>query len=93
MAFIRHHGFPSGPVLLRDLLGTFTGRKQQPRRIQESLDHHARLRFVLIGDSGDKGLEIHSAVARTNPGRILAIYIREVRRDPGDGQVQEVSDT
>lgn len=87
MAFIRHHGFPSGPVLLRDLLGTFTGREQQPRRIQESLDLHPRLRFVLIGDSGDKGPEIYPAVARTNPGRILAIYIREVRRDPGDGQV------
>lgn len=48
---------------------------------------------MLFGDSGDKGREIYPAVARTNPGRILAIYIREVRRDPGDGQVQEVSDT
>lgn len=42
---------------------------------------------------GNKGRETHPAVARTNPGRILAIYIREFRRNPGDGQVQEVSDT
>lgn len=30
-------------------------------------------------------------VASRNPGRIIAIYIREVRRDPGDGRVEKVS--
>lgn len=92
MAFIRHHGFPSRPVLLRDLLGTFAGREQQPRRIQDSLGLDPWLRFVLIGDSADKGPEIYPAFARTNLRRILAISIREVRRDLGDSQVQEVSD-
>ncbi len=36
---------------------------------------------------------MYAAVARATRGRILAIYIREVRRDPGDGRVEEVSDT
>ena len=93
VAFICHHGFPAGPVLLRDLLGTSTGREQKPRRIQEILDLQPRLRFVLIGDSGVGDPEIYAAIARANPGRILAIYIREVRRDPGDGRMEEVSDT
>ena len=92
VAFIRHHGFPTGPVLLRDLLGTSAGREQKPGRIQEILDLHPRLRFVLIGDSGEKDPEIYAAVARANPGRILAIYVREVRRDPDDGRVEEVLD-
>lgn len=93
VAFIRHHGFPAGPVLLRDLLGTSAGREQKTGRIQEVLDLHPRLRFVLIGDSGEKDPEIYAAVARANPGRVLAIYVREVRRDPGDGRVEEVSGT
>jgi phosphatidate phosphatase APP1 len=91
LAFLRHRGFPIGPVLLRDLLGTEAGREQKNARIQEILDLHPRLRFVLIGDSGEKDPEIYAAVARANPGRILAIYIREVRLDPGDGRVEKVS--
>ena len=93
VAFIRHHGFPLGPVLLRDLLGTGAGREQKAGRIQEVLDLHPRLRFVLIGDSGEKDPEVYAAAARANPGRILAIYIREVRLDPGDGRVEKVSGT
>ena len=30
---------------------------------------------------------------RAHPGRILAVYIREVRLDPGDGRVEAVSDS
>ncbi len=93
LAFIRHRGFPVGPVLLRDLLGSRAGREQKHGRLQEVLDLHPRLRFVLIGDSGERDPEIYAAVARANPGRIIAIYIREVRLDPGDGRVEEVSGT
>jgi phosphatidate phosphatase APP1 len=93
VAFLRHREFPMGPVLLRDLLGTAAGREQKPGRIQEVLDLHPGLRFVLLGDSGERDPEIYAAVARANPGRILAIYIREVRLDPGDGRVEEVSGT
>lgn len=93
VAFIRHRQFPRGPLLLRDLLGTSAGREQKHGRIQEVLDLHPQLRFVLLGDSGEKDPEIYAAVARENPERIVAIYIREVRLDPGDGRVEEVSGT
>ena len=91
--FLRHRRFPTGPVLLRDLLGTAAGREQKHGRIQEVLDLHPDLRFVLIGDSGEKDPEIYAAVVRANPGRVVAVYIREVRLDPGDGRVEEVSGT
>jgi len=81
-----------GPVLVRDLLGISSGREQKSGRIQEVLDLHPRLRFVLIGDSGEKDSEIYAA-PRAHPGRILAIYIRELRLDAGDGRVEEVSGT
>ena len=93
VAFLRHRGFPLGPVLLRDLLGTSSGREQKTVRIQEVLDLHPDLPFILIGDSGESDPEIYAEVVRTNPGRILAVYIREVRLDPGDGRVEKVSGT
>jgi phosphatidate phosphatase APP1 len=91
LAFLRHRGFPLGPVLLRDLLGTSAGREQKHARIREILELHPQLRFVLIGDSGEKDPEIYADIVRTFPGRILAVYIREVRLDPGDGRVEKVS--
>ena len=94
-AFLEHRDFPAGPLLLRDLLG---GRERRShlagkgRHIEEILDLHPDLQFVLIGDSGQHDPEIYADVARRHPGRILAIYIREVRLDPGDGRVEAISD-
>jgi phosphatidate phosphatase APP1 len=93
VAFLRHHRFPLGPVLLRDLLGTSAGPERKTGRLQEVLDLHPGLRFVLVGDSGEEDPALYAALVRANPGRILAIYIREVRLDPGDGRVEEVSGT
>jgi phosphatidate phosphatase APP1 len=92
VTFLRHRGFPMGSVLLRDLLGTPAGREQKTGRIREVLDLHPQLPFVLIGDSGEKDPEIYADVVRAYPGRILAVYIREVRLDPGDGRVEKVTD-
>jgi phosphatidate phosphatase APP1 len=91
VAFLRHRGFPLGPVLLRDLLGTWAGHEQKHARIREVLDLHPDLTFVLLGDSGEHDPEIYADIVREYPGRILAVYIREVRLDPGDGRVEEVS--
>ena len=90
--FLRHRRFPLGPVLLRDLLGTAAGREEKHDRIREVLDLHPGLRFVLIGDSGEKDPEIYADIVREHPGRIIAVYIREVRLDPGDGRVERVAD-
>ena len=92
VAFLRHRGFPLGPVLLRDLLGTWAGHEQKHDRIREVLDLHPDLPFVLLGDSGEHDPRIYADIVREYPDRILAVYIREVRLDPGDGRVEEVSD-
>ena len=90
-AFLRHQDFPAGPVLLRDLLGTSAGREKKAVRLHEILDLHPDLRFVLVGDSGEHDPQVYADLVRTYPGRILAVYIREVRLDPGDGRVEQVS--
>jgi phosphatidate phosphatase APP1 len=91
VAFLRHRGFPAGPVLLRDLLGTPAGPEQKTGRIREILELHPRLSFVLLGDSGERDPEIYADIVSTCPGRVVAVYIREVRLDPGDGRVEKVS--
>ena len=93
VAFLRHRRFPPGPVLLRDLLGTPAGREEKTGRIKEILDLHPGLPFVLIGDSGEKDPATYADIVRSYPERILAVYIREVRLDPGDGRVETVSRT
>lgn len=90
-AFLEHHDFPRGPLMLRDLLGTGEGREQKHGRIREILDLHPDLPFVLIGDSGEKDPEIYADIVRSHPGRILAVYIREVRLNPADGSVEQIA--
>lgn len=90
--FLRHRDFPLGPLLLRDLVGGREGRARKHDRIEEVLDRHPHLPFVLLGDSGEKDPEIYAEIVRAHPGRILAVYIREVRLDPGDGRVEQVTD-
>jgi phosphatidate phosphatase APP1 len=94
--FLRHRDFPMGPLLLRDLLGSSAVRghaSHKHARISEVLELHPDLSFVLIGDSGQYDPRIYADVVRRNPGRILAVYIREVRLDPGDRRVEAISDT
>ena len=43
---------------------------------------YRELPFVLIGDSGQRDPEIYAQVVREHPGRVLAIYIRNVSHDP-----------
>jgi phosphatidate phosphatase APP1 len=92
VAFLRHHDFPRGPVLLRDLLGTSAGREEKHGRIHEILELHPGLPFVLLGDSGEKDPAVYADIVRAHPQRILAVYIREVRINPADGRVERISD-
>ncbi|MFC7496236.1 MULTISPECIES: App1 family protein [unclassified Nocardioides] len=92
LGFLRHRDFPLGPVLLRDLIGTHDGRARKHERIEEVLRLHPQLPFVLIGDSGERDPQVYADIVRAHPGRIRAVYIREVRLDPGDGRVEKVTD-
>ena len=82
IAFLDHRAFPRGPVLLRDLLGTAAGREQKSVRLHEILDLHPGLRFVLLGDSGEHDPEIYVELVHSYPGRVIAVYIREVPARP-----------
>ena len=94
-AFLAHRDFPAGPLLLRSLRADLLDRSRVSHKVAhlaELLRTHADLSFVLVGDSGQRDPEIYAQVVRDHPGRVLAVYIREVRLDPGDGRVEAVTD-
>jgi phosphatidate phosphatase APP1 len=97
-AFLEHRDFPLGPLLLRDLgidetkfIKSGHGTHKLAR-ISEVLELHPDLEVVLIGDSGQHDPRIYAEVVRRFPERVRAIYIREVRLDPGDGRVEAITD-
>jgi phosphatidate phosphatase APP1 len=78
--FIREQGLPRGPLLLRKLrfLRDRALPEHKPGAIAELLQTYPGLSFVLVGDSGERDLEIYLEVARLHPGRIGTILIRNV---------------
>ncbi|MGY3087248.1 phosphatidate phosphatase APP1 [Hymenobacter sp. UYAg731] len=91
--FLSLHDIPTGPLLLRDL--SIARPKTTPppgitgsaaihfahklHEIDDLLTTYPTLPFVLCGDSGQEDARIYREVVRRHPGRIRAIYIRDVQ--------------
>ncbi|MDQ2793738.1 MAG: DUF2183 domain-containing protein, partial [Bacteroidota bacterium] len=91
--FLRLHDIPTGPLLLRDL--SILRPKTAPppgitgsaaihfahklHEIDDILRTYPALPFILLGDSGQEDARIYREVVRRHPGRIRAIYIRDVQ--------------
>ncbi|MES2920549.1 MAG: phosphatase domain-containing protein [Verrucomicrobiota bacterium] len=96
--FIELNEIPRGPILLRDFgldRTKFVKEKGHGHKLRKALallDGYPQLPFVLSGDSGQEDPTIYAELCRLRPGRVLAIYIRDV--DPGvdsplDAKVRE----
>ncbi len=86
--FMEIQRIPTGPIHLRDwdvgldaLTSSRLKRHKEPI-IREILELYPSLPFILIGDDSQKDPEIYRSIIDGYPGRILAIYIRNVRTDP-----------
>lgn len=86
--FFHLHRIPVGPILFLREWG-FTLHHPLPRRarghklemIRTMLSLYRDLPFVLIGDSGQQDPEIYAQLVCEHPGRVLAVYIRNVSRN------------
>lgn len=91
--FIQDHGFPPGPLLLRDL-------DPRPKTFVPSTVHHKlefihqlmadfpKMQFILLGDDGQRDPTTFAHVAHAYPGRVLAIGIRQLMpRESGLGLI------
>ena len=93
--FMDYHQLPRGPLLLRDI-----GLREAPpidhksAAVRQLLETYAELPFVLIGDSGERDPEIYLETAARYPGRIRAIYIRDLggknRKDTAGGRAEKL---
>lgn len=94
--FIHIQGIPEGPLFLKDY--GFTNNKlfteghegHKPKKIKKILDAYPGMNFILVGDSGQKDPEIYFDIIKAYPGRILAVYIRDVTLDKRDVQVKNI---
>jgi phosphatidate phosphatase APP1 len=94
--FLELNDVPPGPLLLRDM--SLARKQTKPEasahhghklhEIDNLLLTYPELPFVLIGDSGQEDANIYREVVRRYPGRILAIYIRDVEH-PGRAALVE----
>lgn len=91
--FLATRQLPTGPLFLRDFGLTETQLVAGPHdehklaALAEIIERHPELPFVLIGDSGQHDPEIYRRTAEAYPGRIRAIYIRDVSDAPRDAEV------
>jgi phosphatidate phosphatase APP1 len=86
--FFSLHGIPVGPVLFLREWGV-SWRSPLPRKAEDHKEELIRnmlglyrdLPFILIGDSGQHDPEVYRKIVEEHPGRVLAVYIRNVSRD------------
>lgn len=82
--FLKFNNVPKGPFLLREIelapdnLLSFDHEAHKREQIQPILEEFPELRFILIGDTGQKDAEIYQQLAQDYPNRIMAIYLRNV---------------
>jgi phosphatidate phosphatase APP1 len=85
--FLTLNDIPPGPLMLRDVdldRASWLGATQAQSKVEAMellMRRYPKLRWILVGDSGQVDAELYAGMVLRFPGRILAVYIRDV--DPG----------
>lgn len=96
--FLELNDIPRGPLLLRDFgfdenkLGHSDHMSHKYKEIENILITYPALNFILIGDSGQQDAPIYREVVKNYPGRIMAIYIRDVAIEHRAKAVSTIAD-
>lgn len=98
--FCRERDIPKGPFLLKDLKTNLVqlykagggSHNHKLDKIRTLLQLYPRLSFILIGDSGQHDPALYAQAVEEFPGRILAVYIRDVAVPEKDAVVSQIAD-
>ncbi|WP_299821635.1 phosphatase domain-containing protein [uncultured Pontibacter sp.] len=96
--FLELNEIPQGPLLLRDFgideskLGHSDHMSHKYKEIENILITYPKLNFVLIGDSGQQDAAIYREVVKKHPGRIMAVYVRDVAIAKHTKKVETIAD-
>lgn len=82
-SFFKLGGLPPGSLHLKQYSGMLQGifepvAERKKGTLTRLLGDFPDRKFLLVGDSGEADLEVYTDLAIANPGRILAIFIRDV---------------
>lgn len=86
--FLGRHAFPPGVLITKRVTNDFSGEPlldqfaYKTRKIEEIFTRLPWVRFVLVGDDGEKDPEIYDWVRQRYPKRVADIWIRRVSPDP-----------
>lgn len=83
VSFFAQAGLPPGSYHLKQYSGMLQGifepvAERKKGTLEKILRDFPERKFVLIGDSGEADLEVYTDVVLANPGRVLAVFIRDV---------------
>lgn len=90
VSFFRKAGLPPGSYHLKQYSGMLQGifepvAERKKGTLERILKDFPDRKFILIGDSGEADLEVYTDVALAHPGKVLAIYIRDVTTPESQG--------
>ncbi len=93
--FLLLNQLPLGPLLLRDFGLPYRKRPKQYKghkheHITRILDTYPELGFLLIGDSGEKDIDLYLRIARNHPTQIKGIYIRDVNNNRRRKRIKKI---
>ncbi|ELR69799.1 hypothetical protein C900_04646 [Fulvivirga imtechensis AK7] len=97
--FCKVRSIPKGPFLLQDLKvnlwkliksggGTHIHKLEKIRHLMVTF---ADLSFILIGDSGQHDSLLYAEITKEFPGRVKAIYIRDVSSSNKDKKINRIA--
>lgn len=81
--FFYKAGLPPGSIHLKHYSGMLQGifepvAERKRGTLERILRDFPERRFLLVGDSGEADLEVYTELVLAHPGRILAVFIRDV---------------
>jgi phosphatidate phosphatase APP1 len=91
--FLDVHGVPVGPLFLKDWSLSVLGKHEDHKMglIRTLFGTYPEMEFVLIGDSGQEDPEIYLKAIQEYPGRVRAVYVRDVTSGERDAEVKRIA--
>lgn len=86
--FLAHHRFPAGVLITKKVTNDADSEPLNDQvayktaRIEAVFARLPHVRFVLVGDDGERDPETYDAIRKRHPQRVAAILIRRVHPDP-----------
>lgn len=97
--FLEFQNIPAGPIMLGDYgidEGKFIHASHDEHKlnaVRGIVNSYPDLRFILVGDSGQRDPEIYSQIVREFPGRVIVVYIRDVTVPERDRVILELKES